>query len=183
MDVNKVLTIYIIMSFLILMIFAFLFVWLFIQYQHNVMKQQLQEINRLKKKEYDQKKDHGPITHVEHIQRPMPMINIATQPYNRSFKQVGVLFSNETAEEESRHVLPLFGRRLHTRSDRWYYYTLTNGFREIKLSVHNNSKDCLNEYGCHELQSGDVIQIPQYKTDFKVSLYERNQFIYDPNTI
>lgn len=184
-DNNIIITSFVFTSLFIILLFGFLFIWLYFQYQNNIMRQQIQEISRIKN-EFNKKE-------VESIELPTYNIQnrhnnprtflrpIATQPFDREFRQIGFLYAEDQYDEnESKHILPLFGRHLNNRSDRWNYYTTTNGYREIKLSITNGNKDCLNEYGCHELQTNDIVTLPQYKHTFKVSLYEKNGPIYDP---
>lgn len=193
MDSGKAMLIVYTVSLFILSIFVFLFVWMCFQYQHEVMRQQIREMAR-----YNIQQNEPPLSvchlgalkcHDSHVVeiRPTPPPPIATRPpFSGEFRQIGVLLSIEHDQGAlKRHqILPLLARQVHSRSDRWHYFTLTNGYREIRLSVQNGNKDCLNEYGCEELHNGDVVTVPQYhNSQFKVSLYEKHGPIYDPTII
>lgn len=98
--------------------------------------------------------------------------SVATRPVSK-FTQVGILTSTSTSDER---ILPLYGRRVHTRSSKWNYYTFTDGYQKIELPV-KHDKDCMNEYGCNELYTDDDVLIPGYKASFKVTIY-KNTYVY-----
>ena len=52
----------------------------------------------------------------------LPQYSSPNRPLD--YQQVGILTSNETDKEPI--VLPLYGRKLYNRSDRWQYYTATD---------------------------------------------------------
>lgn len=183
---GKIMNWFIFTSFFVVLLFSFLFIWLYFQYQNNVMRQQIQEIrkmnNETKQKPYNDILTYNAIDVHKDTSRKLFLRPIATQPSDTEFRQVGFLYAEDNYDKsESKHILPLFGRHLNNRSDRWNYYTMTNGYREIKMPITNANKNCLNEYGCEELQTNDIISLPQYKNNFKVSLYEKNGPIYNPN--
>lgn len=102
-------------------------------------------------------------------------INIQTQHVD-SYKQVGILSSNE----EPSKVLPLYGRRTVNGSSKWNYYTSTDSYHSFNISVAYKNKDCSDEYGCEELTSGEVIEIPAYNTPFTVNMYRLRGPTYIP---
>ena len=102
-------------------------------------------------------------------------INIQTQRV-ASYKQVGILASNE----EPSKVLPLYGRQTVNGSSKWNYYTSTDSYHSFDISVAFKNKDCSDEYGCEELTSGDVIEIPAYNTPFTVNMYRLRGPTYIP---
>lgn len=85
------------------------------------------------------------------------------------FQQIGTLI-HEDGDEPI--VLPLFGRPMPTRSDRWEYYTATDKQYMLKIPIVFEEKDCLEEIGCREVYSKDTVFIPAYKKEFKVNLYK-----------
>lgn len=85
------------------------------------------------------------------------------------FQQIGILKSEDGSEPI---VLPLFGRRLPNRPDRWEYYTATDKQHMLKVSVEFESRDCLEEVGCNELYKGDKVVVPVYGKNYEVQLYK-----------
>jgi hypothetical protein len=109
-------------------------------------------------------------------------ITTTTRPVFTQYQQVGVLYAQSSDADGKKLVLPLFGKRIDTRTDKWNYYTLSDGYHSFKLAITNRGKNCFNdEYGCEELFSDDVVTLPQFTHDFVVSLYEKNGPKYSPD--
>jgi hypothetical protein len=94
------------------------------------------------------------------------------------FQQIGTLIYDD---EEEPIVLPLFGRPMPTRSERWEYYTATDKQYMLKIPVVFENADCLDEIGCREVYNKDTVFIPAYKKEFKVQLYKYKDTDYIPN--
>ena len=103
-------------------------------------------------------------------------INIKTQGYNTSYRQVGILTRNGNSET----ILPLMGRPLMANRDKWQFYTINDKFNGIKLPVVSNGKSCTNEYGCNDLMNGDNVYVEGYNDSFKVTIYDTNIPEYIP---
>ena len=79
-------------------------------------------------------------------------------------------------------ILPLMGRRVMSGRDKWQYYTMTNtGNSNTKLPISINGKSCTSEYGCDEINNGQVVYVEGYKDTFRVTVYENNLFSYIPS--
>lgn len=103
-------------------------------------------------------------------------INISTRG-EESFQQVGVLYSNE----DKNHVLPLYGRPTYVGSQKWNYYTTTDGFQSIQLGLQQRDHDCLDMIGCTQFDNGDQLHIPELgDAAFKVRMYQSNVPRYLP---
>ena len=77
-------------------------------------------------------------------------------------------------------ILPLFGRRM--RRDKWQYYTISNtGTLNTKLPIHINGKSATGEYGCDPIVSNDTVFVEGYKEMMSATIYENNQFSYNPD--
>lgn len=92
------------------------------------------------------------------------------------FQQVGTLIYNgaddDTSGTEEPIILPLFGRPMPTRSDRWEYYTASDKQHMLKIPIMFENQGCLEEIGCREVYDKDTVFIPAYKKEFKVTLYK-----------
>lgn len=102
-------------------------------------------------------------------------INIPTRGYAGEFQQVGILV-NDTNDK----ILPLYGRHTYPGSSKWLYYTSTDKFREVKLPIFKNKRNCTEEYGCDEIYDKDELTVPAYNEIFKVSLYTLDTPKYIP---
>jgi hypothetical protein len=106
-------------------------------------------------------------------------VNIQTRGLNSDYQQVGILTRNNANDDM---ILPLMGRRVMSGRDKWQYYTMTNtGNLNTKLPISLNGKSCTNEYGCDDINNGEVVYVEGYKDTFRVTVYENNLFSYIPN--
>jgi hypothetical protein len=106
-------------------------------------------------------------------------INVSTQGTDDSeFRQIGILTPVNGNDER---ILPLMGRPLFTRRDKWNFYTLNDKNNMIKLPVKVNGKSGTSEYGCDNVYNGDVVYVEGYKEAFKVTAYDNNVTRYLPN--
>lgn len=106
-------------------------------------------------------------------------VNIQTRGLNTSYQQVGILTRNNATDDM---ILPLMGRKIMSGRDKWQYFTMTNtGNLNTKLPISVNGKSCTGEYGCDDINNGDVVYVEGYKDTFNVTMYENNLFNYIPN--
>lgn len=85
------------------------------------------------------------------------------------FQQLGVLKSMDGSEPVA---LPLFGRRVPNRPDRWEYYTATDKQNMLRVPIAFENRDCSDEVGCNELYKNDKVTVPVYDKEFEVQLYK-----------
>ena len=83
----------------------------------------------------------------------------------------------------SGELLPLYGRRVASRSDRFNYYTRTDTNNPIPLPIRHKRRDCQDDIGCEELFDGDNVQIAPTKQDGSVTIYRFNGPTYIPGLI
>ena len=102
---------------------------------------------------------------------------IATQGYPESYQSMGVV------KTSSGELLPLYGRRVASRSDRFNYYTRTDTNNPIPLPVAHKRRDCQDDVGCEELFDGEHIEIIPTKQSGAVTIYRFNGPTYIPNVI
>ncbi len=108
-------------------------------------------------------------------------INVSTQGTDDSeFRQVGILTRKNSKEEM---ILPLMGRPLFSRRDKWNFYTLNDKNNMIKLPVRVRGQSGTSEYGCDNVTSGDTVHVEGYNDAFKVTSYDNNVMRYLPNNL
>ena len=108
-------------------------------------------------------------------------INVSTQGTDDSeFRQIGILTPVSGNEER---ILPLMGRPLFTRRDKWNFYTLNDKNNMIKLPVKVRGQSGTSEYGCDNVYNGDTVYVEGYKEAFKVTAYDNNVIRYLPNNL
>jgi len=103
--------------------------------------------------------------------------SIATQGYPDEYQSMGVVTTS------SGEILPLYGRRVASRSDRFNYYTRTDTNNPVPLPVNYKKRDCQDNVGCDELSDGDNIHINPTGQEGKVNIYRFNGPTYVPNII
>lgn len=86
------------------------------------------------------------------------------------YQQIGILTAQETDKEPV--ILPLYGRKLYNRSDRWQYYTATDKNNMMRLPLNYENRDCEDDVGCKELYTGDKLTVDIYKDrEFTATIY------------
>jgi len=102
---------------------------------------------------------------------------IATRGLPESYQSMGVVTTS------SGELLPLYGRRTASRSDRFNYYTRTDTNNPISLPINHKRRDCQDDIGCDELFDGDSIEIVPTKQKGSVTVYRFNGPTYIPGLI
>jgi hypothetical protein len=117
-----------------------------------------------------------------HMAIPMNMavpINTPTQECGDSpFRQIGILTRQSPSSSET--ILPLMGRPLFRRRDKWNFYTLNDKNNMIKLPIRVKGRDALDENGCDNVYTGDSVHVEGYNEAFKVTAYNNQIMRYLP---
>ena len=103
-------------------------------------------------------------------------INIRTRGVDVAYRQVGIL----TQQGGKDLILPLMGRPLEPRRDKWNFYTMAGNQAQVKLPVKSHGRNCTSEYGCDDLTTGDQVSVEGYGGSFKVTVYENESPRYLP---
>ncbi len=107
--------------------------------------------------------------------RGMP-INIPTQSFDTTYRQVGIL----TRENGNETILPLMGRPLFANRNKWNYYTISDSNNMVKLPITYKGRSCTGEYGCDDLYNGDSVYVEGYNDAFKATIYDNDINRYIP---
>jgi len=104
-------------------------------------------------------------------------INIPTQPTSKEYTQLGILSSNQKV------VLPLLGRRTIISRDKWQYYTISGGDRNLqtKLPIKVKGRNASSENGVDEIYTNDEVYVEGLKEIFIATIYETGLFSYIPS--
>jgi len=105
-------------------------------------------------------------------------INIPTRGHSSSYQQIGALI--QEGDNLEKKILPLFGKPTYVGSRQWQYYTSTDSFTSVKLSVIHENKSCQDEYGCREIMDGSIVKVNGYGFNFKASIYNIDKPKYLP---
>jgi hypothetical protein len=105
------------------------------------------------------------------------LINIPTQGLPESYQSMGVL------KTEDGQVLPLYGRRVASRSDRFNYYTRTDTYNPVPLPVSYKRRDCQDSMGCEELYNGDEVKLSPTGATATATLYQFDGPTYIPSIL
>jgi hypothetical protein len=104
-------------------------------------------------------------------------INIPTQSFDSSYRQIGIL-TRIGGDKEM--ILPLMGRPLITNRDKWNFYTMSDRNSMIKLPIKYKKCNCTADVGCDDLYTGDIVNVEGYGGSFKVTTYENDMPKYIP---
>jgi len=86
------------------------------------------------------------------------------------FQQMGIL-TNEAGE-----TLPLYGREVRGRRDRYHYHTTTQGEQIYPIPVSINGRECTEDIGCPELFDGEQVTVFGKDAIYVVKMYRTDNF-------
>lgn len=102
---------------------------------------------------------------------------VATRGLPEAYQSMGIVTTS------SGELLPLYGRRVASRSDRFNYYTRTDTNNPIPLPIRHKRRDCQDDVGCEELFDGENIEIVPTRQHGNVTIYRFNGPTYIPGLI
>jgi hypothetical protein len=121
---------------------------------------------------------------------PVDMEDVAVSPFNKgsipviatrglpeAYQSMGIVTT------PSGELLPLYGRRVASRSDRFNYYTRTDTNNPIPLPINYKRRDCQDDVGCDELYDGEHVEIIPTKQKGTVTIYRFNGPSYIPGVL
>lgn len=85
-------------------------------------------------------------------------------------QQMGVLVS------EGGETLPLYGKEVRGRRDRYHYYTTTGGENLYPIPVTYDGRDCVDDIGCQELYGNESVAVTGKTESFDVKMYRTDDF-------
>ena len=85
-------------------------------------------------------------------------------------QQMGVLLG------EDGETLPLYGKEVRGRRDRYHYYTSTPGQQIYSLPVTHEDRDCMDDMGCRELYGQERVNVLGKTTPYEAKLYRTENF-------
>ena len=86
------------------------------------------------------------------------------------FQQMGIL-TNEAGE-----TLPLYGREVRGRRDRYHYHTTTQGEQIYPIPISINGRECTEDIGCPELFDGEQATVFGKEGVYTVKMYRTDNF-------
>jgi hypothetical protein len=73
-------------------------------------------------------------------------------------------------------TLPLYGKEVRGRRDRYNYYTTTGGENLYPVSVSHNARDCMEDIGCQELYGNETVTVLGKTGSFTINMYRTDDF-------
>ena len=85
-------------------------------------------------------------------------------------QQMGILVGGEG------ETLPLYGKEVRGRRDRYHYYTTTGGENLYPIPVSHDGRDCVDDIGCQELYGNETVTVTGKTDSFNVKMYRTDDF-------
>ena len=85
-------------------------------------------------------------------------------------QQMGVLLG------EDGDTLPLYGKEVRGRRDRYHYYTSTPGEQIYSLPITHENRDCMDDLGCQELYGQESVNVLGKTAPYEAKLYRTDNF-------
>jgi|688.fasta_scaffold634957_2 hypothetical protein len=109
-------------------------------------------------------------------------INYPSQYDNCEFKQVGVISKIKNIEcdenccNDNTDIMPLYAKPSKYNRNNYNYYTTNNGNQNLNLQVpiEFKQRNCMEDNGCNEIYDNDIIRVPVFNKNYKVTMYPRN---------
>ena len=86
-------------------------------------------------------------------------------------QQMGIIVG-----ESGQETLPLYGKEVRGRRDRYHYYTTTGGENLYPVPLSHNSRDCMEDIGCQELYGNETVSVTGKTGSFAVNMYRTDNF-------
>jgi hypothetical protein len=102
---------------------------------------------------------------------------LATRGIPETYQSMGVL------KTDTGQILPLYGRRTASRSDRFQYYTRTDSYNPIQLPLEHKRHNCQDDVGCDEVYDGDSLKIAATGEKATATIYRFSGPTYIPAVI
>lgn len=99
---------------------------------------------------------------------------LPTRGIPETYQSMGVLTMDDG------QILPLYGRRTASRSDRFQYYTRTDSYNPVQLPIRHKRRDCQDDIGCEELFDGESITIGPTNQTGRTTIYRFDGPTYVP---
>ena len=84
-------------------------------------------------------------------------------------QQMGIITGNG-------ETLPLYGKEVSGRRDRYHYYTTTGGENLYSVPISHNARDCMEDIGCEELYGNETVSVTGKTGSYAVNLYRTDDF-------
>ncbi len=85
-------------------------------------------------------------------------------------QQMGVLVG------ENEETLPIYGKEVRGRRDRYNYYTTTPGDQLYSLPITIDNRDCMDDIGCQEIYGNESVSVLGQTGSFQAKLYRTDNF-------
>jgi len=99
---------------------------------------------------------------------------IPTRGIPESYQSMG------TIRTDDGQILPLYGRRTASRSDRFQYYTRTDTYNPVQIPIDYKRRSCQDDVGCEELYDRDRVQLGPLQKSGEVTVYRFSGPTYIP---
>jgi hypothetical protein len=99
---------------------------------------------------------------------------IPTRGIPETYQTMGTIRTDDGA------ILPLYGRRTASRSDRFQYYTRTDTYNPVQIPIEYRRRNCQDDVGCEELYDRDQVQLGPLRTSGEVTVYRFSGPTYIP---
>lgn len=77
---------------------------------------------------------------------------------------------------QNEETLPLYGKEVRGRRDRYHYYTTTPGEQMYPIPVTLDGRDCMDDIGCQELYGNETVSVFGNAGSFAVKMYRTDDF-------
>jgi len=99
---------------------------------------------------------------------------LPTRGMPETYQSMGVMTTDDG------QILPIYGRRTASRSDRFQYYTRTDTYNPVQLPLRYKRRDCQDDIGCEEIFDGDSLTVGPTNQVGRATIYRFDGPTYVP---
>jgi len=85
-------------------------------------------------------------------------------------QQMGILLGDQG------ETMPLYGKEVRGRRDRYHYYTVTDGEQLYPVPIGHDGRDCMDDIGCQELYGQEKVSVLGKLGEYDVKMYRTDNF-------
>ena len=87
-------------------------------------------------------------------------------------QQMGILLGDQG------ETMPLYGKEVRGRRDRYHYYTVTDGEQLYPVPIGHDGRDCMDDIGCQELYGQEKVSVLGKLGEYDVKMYRTDNFFW-----
>ena len=122
------------------------------------------------------KKEKVPVRVPVRVPVEIPMEKEYRSPPIKEYKPGHIQQMGALVGDNDEETLPIYGKEVRGRRDRYNYYTTSPGNQLYSLPITIDDRDCMDDIGCQELYGNESVSVLGQNGSFQAKLYRTDNF-------